>query len=66
MVPAMWTRGKLAAKRAKVTVNGSGDATVNVSEELDVRISGSGDVSYIGSPKIKSQVSGSGSVRPKS
>jgi Putative auto-transporter adhesin, head GIN domain len=52
----------LKVKRATVAVSGSGDVTVNASDELDARVSGSGDIRYIGSPRLTSRVSGSGSI----
>jgi hypothetical protein len=48
---------------AKITISGSGNARVDVSEQLDVVISGSGDVEYRGDPQLNSQVSGSGKVK---
>lgn len=57
---------KLAAKRAKIVMSGSGAISVNVSDELDAKVSGSGDISYLGSPKVTKNVSGSGSIKPKS
>lgn len=57
---------KLKAKRGKVVVSGSAEATVNVSDELDATISGSGTVRYIGSPKITKNITGSGEIRQKS
>jgi uncharacterized membrane protein YhaH (DUF805 family) len=57
--------GGLAAKRAKVVMSGSGDATVNASDTLDVHMSGSGDLEYLGSPKITKDVHGSGSIAHK-
>lgn len=52
----------LPLRTANVTISGSGDVSVRVSDELDVRISGSGDVSYKGNPQIDANVSGSGRV----
>ena len=52
----------LAAKTCNVQVSGSGNSSVNVSDELDVKISGSGDVSYKGRPKVSSRISGSGDL----
>lgn len=48
--------------RAKINISGSGDAEVNVIDELDVRISGSGDVKYKGNPVIDVVISGTGRV----
>lgn len=52
----------LDARAAKISISGSGDAEVRVSNNLDVRISGSGDVRYKGNPSVNAQVSGSGKV----
>lgn len=48
--------------RADVEISGSGDAKVNVFNELNVSIVGSGDVRYKGQPNIKSNITGSGDV----
>jgi hypothetical protein len=53
------------ARRARVAVRGSGDLTVNASDELDATVSGSGSVWYVGSPKITSSISGSGEIRQR-
>src|SRR5690606_28809703 len=48
---------------AKVTISGSGNAKLDVSEQLDVIISGSGNVEYKGNSVVTSQISGSGTVK---
>lgn len=48
----------------KVTITGSGDASVFAGVELDVNITGSGDVYYKGQPQINSSVTGSGRLIP--
>lgn len=48
---------------ANITISGSGDCSVSVRENLDVKTSGSGDVSYSGRPRVNAKVSGSGKVR---
>ncbi|MEZ4959097.1 MAG: head GIN domain-containing protein [Saprospiraceae bacterium] len=53
----------LAAKTADLNVSGSGDAEVQVLDNLDVKISGSGDVFYKGYPVLNVNISGSGKVR---
>lgn len=53
---------EVPARRARIDVSGSGDATVNVSERLDASVSGSGEVRYAGRPEVNADVSGSGSV----
>ncbi len=52
----------LDTRRTDIVISGSGDAEVNVSENLKVRISGSGDVFYKGNPSLDISVSGSGDV----
>jgi hypothetical protein len=53
----------LAAKSAKVTINGSGDAEVNTDGKLDATINGSGDIEYHGTPKsVSKSINGSGDV----
>lgn len=53
----------LMADKAQVSIAGSGDVQVNVSQDLVARIAGSGDVSYRGEPRTQISVKGSGSVR---
>ncbi len=55
--------GDLAVQRCQVSIGGSGDASVNVAENLNVSIAGSGDVVYSGRPRISSSIAGSGEVR---
>ena len=46
-----------------VSISGSGQSTINASEQLSVSISGSGNVHYIGEPqKLSTSITGSGSV----
>lgn len=52
----------LASAGVKVTVNGSGDCKVLVTNDLEAIIRGSGNVYYSGSPKVQSEIKGSGSV----
>lgn len=47
---------------ATVKITGSGDAWMQVADELDVTISGSGDVWYLGNPSVNTNISGSGDV----
>jgi len=44
----------------KVRLTGSGDVTVQVSDELDVRIADSGAVRYLGKPTVEKTITGSG------
>lgn len=53
----------LLSRDVKVNIDGSGDAQVNVQENLSIDIGGSGGVRYKGSPKsIITNISGSGRV----
>lgn len=52
----------LDAARARIEITGSGNAEVQVQDELDVKISGSGDVRYKGNPNLDVSISGSGRV----
>lgn len=56
--------GELAARTARVSVNGAADAELNVSEELDVEIDGAADVRYRGHPRVRSDVQGAGELQP--
>ena len=52
------------ARAARVSIAGSGDATVNASDELSASIAGSGDIRYAGDPpRVEKNVAGSGSIR---
>lgn len=52
----------LETRKGEVNIEGSGDAEVHVTEELNVDISGSGDVFYHGSPSLNVAITGSGEV----
>ena len=52
----------LAGRSAKVSLSGSGDMALGVTEQLDVQISGSGDLRYAGRPQLRQSVSGSGEI----
>lgn len=54
----------LISEDASIRIDGSGNATVNVSELLNVTIAGSGNVVYKGSPAIQVNITGSGTVLP--
>ena len=56
----------LVAETGDVSVSGSGEAVVHVTDHLQADISGSGDITYFGNPSIESNTSGSGSIRPGS
>lgn len=48
--------------KTNIKIAASGDAYVNVSDNLDVRIDGSGNVYYVGSPRMNITINGSGRV----
>jgi hypothetical protein len=53
----------LTAKKANVTISGSGDMKVNCTDSLYARVSGSGDIVYKGNPLSKdTKVNGSGEI----
>ena len=54
----------LSTNSTKISISGSGNAKVAVSEEIEAKVSGSGDIRYQGSPsKQIVKTTGSGSVR---
>jgi hypothetical protein len=53
----------LLSEATEVEINGSGNAEVYASKQLNVSISGSGDVQYKGSPAINQSIAGSGNIR---
>jgi putative autotransporter adhesin-like protein len=57
--------GELKAKRAKVSVMGAGQVTVNATDELDAEVKGAGIIWYIGEPKLKSNMDGIGWIKRK-
>jgi hypothetical protein len=50
---------------ATVQIKGSGDCSLNVTNQLDATVKGSGDIQYIGTPQVKKEVYGSGEIGPK-
>jgi hypothetical protein len=54
--------GDLSVQTAQVTINGTGNATVWVAEDLTANINGVGSVSYYGSPQVHESIGGLGSV----
>lgn len=54
--------GDLRGETVKVTIGGSGNATVWATDSLETNISGSGSVKYYGSPSVNTSNSGSGDV----
>jgi hypothetical protein len=53
----------LFGETGTISISGSGNCEVNVSQSLDVTISGSGSVFYKGTPTVDTQISGSGTVK---
>ncbi|MGZ4313701.1 MAG: head GIN domain-containing protein [Solirubrobacteraceae bacterium] len=57
--------GDLAARNARVTVNGSGRAMVTATGSLDALVSGDGMIQYAGNPAhLSTSVTGSGVIIP--
>jgi hypothetical protein len=52
----------LVTATGTVSVSGSGDVVVNVTDDLVVDVSGSGSVEYIGDPAVSTSISGSGEI----
>ena len=56
----------LKAEKAVININGSGDVSAYVTENVDISIAGSGDVTIKGNPKkVKRIINGSGRVSVK-
>jgi Putative auto-transporter adhesin, head GIN domain len=53
----------LTAHDARVSVGGSGNASVRADERLDVKLDGSGDVRYSGNPQLTKNLDGSGDLK---
>lgn len=53
----------LLSEATEVEINGSGNAEVFASKQLNISISGSGDVQYKGNPTVNQSISGSGNIR---
>jgi hypothetical protein len=54
--------GDLISTEADISIAGSGNVTVNASEQLDITIAGSGTVRYVGDPLINQDIFGSGRI----
>ncbi len=50
----------LHSQSMRIVISGQGNATVRVSENLDINISGMGQVNYHGHPKLRQVISGLG------
>ena len=62
MGPAPFDGTDLVTAEGGVSVSGSGNAKVNVSDRLDAEISGSGSIIYLGDPEISAITRGSGRI----
>ena len=56
--------GELATQTATVRISGQGNATLRVSNRLDVRLSGVGQVRFHGEPHVTQRITGAGSIEP--
>ena len=56
---------QLTSRSVKARISGSGNASVLVSDTLDVTISGSGTLTYSGDPNVTQEISGSGKLIKK-
>jgi hypothetical protein len=54
---------RLESRRARITLQGSGQATVWAKDDLNATIAGSGRIAYYGKPQLSQTIAGSGSVR---
>jgi hypothetical protein len=52
----------LVSATAIIDVDGSGTASVNVTDRLTATIDGSGSINYIGEPEVEASINGSGEV----
>jgi Putative auto-transporter adhesin, head GIN domain len=52
----------METRNASISITGSGDCNLNVSEKLQAKVTGSGDLRYKGRPQLSTKVTGSGSV----
>jgi hypothetical protein len=59
---ANYNAANLVSKEAYIAINGSGNASVNAEEILNVKIFGSGNLKYQGNPELQQAISGSGSI----
>jgi hypothetical protein len=55
--------GRVRSDVARVSMAGSGDATLWVRNELSISMAGSGDVGYYGDPQVSKSSVGSGTAR---
>ncbi len=58
--------GDLQSQESTVTIDGAGDAVLNVSKKLIAEINGAGDILYIGNPSIiEKRINGAGDIEPQ-
>ena len=53
---------QLPVNKAQVVLNGSGNATVRVENELNIIINSRGNLYYYGIPQITAEINGSGDL----
>ncbi len=53
---------QLISQTSDVRVDGSGNAQVTATEQLEAQISGSGDIGYTGTPALTTEISGNGTI----
>lgn len=53
----------LKSNDADVTINGAGDVTVRVKDNLAAEINGAGSVDYYGTPEVDKHINGAGNVK---
>lgn len=58
----IYNAAQLLSQKASIDIRGSGEANVNVQNQLNVIITGKGTVRYIGKPQISQTIFGSGIV----
>ena len=54
---------QLSSIDAEVELNGSGDAEILATDELNATVKGSGNIIYKGSPHLNSEITGSGNIK---
>lgn len=57
-----YSASDLDSEDARVTVRGSGQASVSVSRALDAVVAGSGEITYLGDPRVTKDISESGEL----
>lgn len=57
--------GELQSEECDIKINGSGDADLNITGDLNAKVTGSGKILYAGTPKVNSEITGSGEIKRK-